>query len=154
MNKSTSSRRGRTCVFLMHVHLVFVAKYRRNVFTKEILEHMCVIFSDVCKDFESNLSEFNGEGDYVHLLINYPPKISISKLVNSLKGVSSRLQEKTWISNHTKKIMGRSPLVSKLLCLKLWRSFIRCFEKIYLRTNNTLLNALHPSAKALGFSAW
>jgi len=33
----------------------------------------------------------NGEDDHVHLLIEYPPKISISSLVNSLKGVSSRL---------------------------------------------------------------
>ncbi|PDW85065.1 IS200/IS605 family transposase [Helicobacter pylori] len=34
---------------------------------------------------------FDGESDHVHLLINYPPKVSVSKLVNSLKGVSSRL---------------------------------------------------------------
>lgn len=35
--------------------------------------------------------EMNGETDHVHLLINYPPKHSVSSLVNSLKGVSSRL---------------------------------------------------------------
>ncbi|HAX4194198.1 TPA: IS200/IS605 family transposase, partial [Escherichia coli] len=33
----------------------------------------------------------DGEPDHVHLLINYPPKLAISSLVNSLKGVSSRL---------------------------------------------------------------
>jgi putative transposase len=32
--------------------------------------------------------EFDGEGDHVHLLVNYPPKVSVSSLVNSLKGVS------------------------------------------------------------------
>ncbi len=74
--------------------MVFVTKYRRKVFTKEILEYMEQIFYDVCKDFESELKEFNGEEDHVHLLINYPPKISLSKLVNSLKGVSSRLLKK------------------------------------------------------------
>jgi putative transposase len=36
------------------------------------------------------LREFNGESDHVHLLINYPPKVCLSELVNSLKGVSSR----------------------------------------------------------------
>lgn len=36
----------------------------------------------------------NGENDHVHLLVEYPPKVSISKLVNSLKGVSSRLLRK------------------------------------------------------------
>jgi len=34
--------------------------------------------------------EFNGESDHVHLLINYPPKVRLSELVNSLEGVSSR----------------------------------------------------------------
>ncbi len=75
----------------MHVHLVFVTKYRRKVFNKTILKDLKQIFSDVCDDFESELIEFDGENDHVHLLVNYPPKVSISKLVNSLKGVSSRL---------------------------------------------------------------
>jgi putative transposase len=34
--------------------------------------------------------EFNGEGNHVHALIEYPPKLSISQIVNALKGVSSR----------------------------------------------------------------
>ncbi len=41
-------------------------------------------------DFDAVLIEFNWEDDHVHLLINYPPKVAISNLVNSLKGVSSR----------------------------------------------------------------
>ena len=94
MNTSTDLRRGRTCVFLMHVHLVFVTKYRRKVFTQQILEELRVIFTDVCTDFEARLDEFEGDGDHVHLLIEYPPKVSVSKLVNSLKGVSSRLIRK------------------------------------------------------------
>jgi putative transposase len=83
-------RHGRHCVFMMHVHLVFVAKYRKKLFTKEILAFMESVFRDVCQDFEAELKEFKGEGDYVHLRVNYPPKVSVSKLVNSLKGVSSR----------------------------------------------------------------
>ena len=49
------------------------------------------MLASVCKDFESELVEFNGEHDHVHLLVNYPPKVALSKLVASLKGVSSRL---------------------------------------------------------------
>ena len=44
----------------------------------------------VFSDFECDLVEFNGESNHVHLLVNYPPKVPISHLVNSLKGVSSR----------------------------------------------------------------
>ena len=94
MNKSNDIRHGRHCVFNLHIHLVFVTKYRRSVFTKAVLEDLKVIFASVCQDFEAELVEFDGEKDYVHLLINYPPKVSVSRLVNSLKGVSSRLIRK------------------------------------------------------------
>ena len=83
-------RSGRHCVFNMHTHLVFVTKYRKDVFTKSMLDAMKGMFEKVCSDFEAELTEFNGEDDHVHLLINYPPKVAVSNLVNSLKGVSSR----------------------------------------------------------------
>ena len=41
-------------------------------------------------DFAAALVEMDGEDDHVHLLVNYPPKVPLSRLVNSLKGVSSR----------------------------------------------------------------
>jgi putative transposase len=44
----------------------------------------------VCGDFEAELTQFNGEPDHVHLLVNYPPKVAVARLVNSLKGVSAR----------------------------------------------------------------
>ncbi len=94
MNLSRNLRRGRTCVFLLHTHLVFVTKYRRLVFTKKVLAELRKIFDSVCKDFNAVLVEFDGKDDHVHLLVNYPPKISISSLVNSLKGVSSRMIRK------------------------------------------------------------
>ena len=103
--KNIDIRTGRHCVFNIHVHLVFITKYRRNVFTKEILDELKILFAATCIDFEANLIEFDGEDDHVHLLVNYPPKIAISKLVNSLKGVSSRMirrkkhptiQQKLW----------------------------------------------------------
>lgn len=94
MNKSNDIRHGRHCVFNLHIHLVFITKYRRSVFTKEVLEDLKEIFASVCQDFEAELVEFDGERDHVHLLINYPPKVSVSRLVNSLKGVSSRLIRK------------------------------------------------------------
>ncbi len=52
------------------------------------------VFADVCSDFGAELVECDGENDHVHLLVNYPPKVAVSKLVNSLKGVSSRLIRK------------------------------------------------------------
>lgn len=83
-------RHGRHCVFVLHTHLVFVTKYRHPVFADRHLERLEAIFRAVCEDFERELVEFNGESEHVHLLVNFPPKVAPARLVNSLKGVSSR----------------------------------------------------------------
>lgn len=92
----------------MHVHLVFVTKYRREVFTKSILDELRSIFTHVCTDFAARLIEFEGEGDHVHLLVEYPPTVSVSKLVNGLKGVSSRLIQKKEYPSVKEALWGRS----------------------------------------------
>ena len=90
MANTSDFRTGRHCVFALHVHLVFVTKYRRKVFNEAAHETLRTLFTKVCTDFEAVLVESNGEDDHVHLLVAYPPKVALSKLVNSLKGVSSR----------------------------------------------------------------
>jgi putative transposase len=47
-------------------------------------------FPACARTFEAHLVEVNGEHDHVHLWVHYPPKVCISSLANSLKGVSSR----------------------------------------------------------------
>ncbi len=106
MKNNQDIRHGRHCVFNMHVHLVFVAKYRREVFTKEVIDDLRDIFSKVCTDFEAELIECDGEDDHVHLLVNYPPKVAVSLLVNSLKGVSSRMIRKKDYPEIKKKLWG------------------------------------------------
>ncbi len=82
-------RHGRHCVFAMHVHLVFVTKNRRCILDGQAIEKLRQIFFKVCTDFQAVLVQMDGESNHVHLLVNYPPKVSVSSLVNSLKGVSS-----------------------------------------------------------------
>jgi putative transposase len=94
MKAQVDYRRGKHCVTNIHVHLVFVLKYRRRVITPKVLEKLKAIFESVTTDLGAILKECNGEADHVHLLVEYPPKLSISTLVNSLKGVSSRLIRK------------------------------------------------------------
>lgn len=91
MAQNDDYRRGRHVVSAMHVHLVFVMKYRRGVLDDEMLTVCEATMRKVCEDFEAELKEFNGETDHVHLLVNYPPKVAVSALVNSLKGVSARI---------------------------------------------------------------
>ncbi len=94
MSMSRNIRTGRHCTFNLKVHLVFVPKYRKKVFTHTSLKSLETLFRATCEKFECSLNEFNGEADHVHLLVDYPPKVAISKLVNSLKGASSRVLKK------------------------------------------------------------
>ena len=45
------------------------------------------IFTSVCNELGAFLEEFDGEEDHVHLLVRYPPSVSISLLVERLKGL-------------------------------------------------------------------
>ena len=76
MGQTSDIRTSRHCVFLLHAHLVFVAKSRHPVFTDAHLSRLEDIFQAVA--------------EHVHLLVTYPPTVQLSRLVNSLKGVSSR----------------------------------------------------------------
>ncbi|MEV0628010.1 IS200/IS605 family transposase [Nonomuraea wenchangensis] len=105
MSQEVEYRRGRHVVSAMHVHLVFVTKYRTNVFDDAMLRRCEDIMIEVCDSFEAELREFNGEHDHVHLLIHYPPKVAISKLVNSLKGVSSHYLRKEFTGRVNRAIM-------------------------------------------------
>jgi len=78
-------------VFNIKLHIVFVTKYRRKTLTPELLEYLKSAFADCLAAWRCSLVEFGGEPDHVHLLIEYPPTVELSRLINSLKGVSSRL---------------------------------------------------------------
>lgn len=70
--------------------MVFIPKYRRRVITEQVFAEARSAWAKVCADFESELIETNYEPDHAHLLVSYPPKVALSTLVNSLKGVSAR----------------------------------------------------------------
>ncbi|MFD3537562.1 IS200/IS605 family transposase [Streptomyces sp. NPDC058661] len=83
-------RTGRHVASTLHAHVVCVTKYRRDIVDDDMLRRCEESMREVCASFETELREFNGETDHVHLLVHYPPKVALSKLINSLKGVRSR----------------------------------------------------------------
>ncbi len=90
-------RTGRSCLFKNNAHLVFVAKYRRGVFTKEMLDRTKAIMEETCKQMDCELLEFGGEHDHVHLTVSIHPKVAVSNLVGKLKGKSSyMLRREYW----------------------------------------------------------
>lgn len=67
VRSATDAGAGHPGLVRRTVVFVFVTKYTR----------------EVCTDFEAELKQFNGEQDHVHLLVDHPPKLQLSKLVNS-----------------------------------------------------------------------
>src|SRR5215469_14751545 len=114
MTNSQDISRGRHCVFAMHVHLAFVTKYRYRVLDGDAVNRLRALFSNVCTDFEAELVQMDGEDNHVHLLVKYPPKVAVSNLVNSLKGVSSRMLE-TRTTRLSRSLLERCALVSVVL---------------------------------------
>ena len=93
-------RTKRHVVYSLHLHLVFVTKYRKKVFSEKMYERLHYHFERVCGDFGCKLIESSCQKDHVHLLVEPLPHTTPSRLVNSLKGVSSRFlkQEFTNVS--------------------------------------------------------
>lgn len=87
---TTQFRKERHSVTSLKIHLVCVAKYRQQVFSDAELKLIEEVFRHVANQMDFQILEINGEEEHIHALIEYPPKLSVSKIVNALKGVSSR----------------------------------------------------------------
>ena len=83
-------RSTRRAVFNLTVQIVLVTKYRRQVINAEMMTELETVFESVLKSWDSELIEFNGESDHVHLLISYPPHKLLSSLIANLKATSSK----------------------------------------------------------------
>lgn len=99
---TTQYRKGRHSVTDLRIHLVCIPKYREDVFDAEKLGYIEGAFMEVAKKMDFRVIEFSGEADHVHGLIEYPPKLSVSKIVNHLKGASSYRYKQKYETSHPK----------------------------------------------------
>ena len=87
-------RKGRHSVSRLIVHLVCVTQHRKGIFDDSAVQWLQRHCAKVCETMDAHLIALEGESDHIHLQIEYPPKLSISVLVNAIKGTSSRLLRK------------------------------------------------------------
>ena len=99
------------CVYKLKYHLALVTKYRRPCFTSKILDRLAGICQEQCEHWEIEWEEFGGEADPVHLMLDMYPNIMPSRLINSLKTVTSRLVRKEF-STHLAKFYWNKPVLS------------------------------------------
>ena len=87
--------RNRHSCFKLTYHLVVVTKYRHKVIDESIKKRLIQIFTDILENkWNCHLIEINTDLDHLHVLFDAPPQVQLSKLVNNLKTVSSRLIRK------------------------------------------------------------
>lgn len=88
-------RKGSHCLFDIKIHLVWITKYRKPILYGEESLRIRDLIRRICAEIEVEILAGNVRRDHVHLLLSYPPQLSVSKIVQKLKGVTSRklLQE-------------------------------------------------------------
>jgi putative transposase len=65
--------------------------------TERVSDEIRSALVEVCTRFDSTLDAFETDGDHAHLLITYPPKVALSRLVMSMKTLSAmRVRAKNW----------------------------------------------------------
>lgn len=98
--------RGRHVVHRLSVHLVFITKYRRKAITDLVWEALKSGFESAAARLGLTLRETNHNSDHVHLVVDYPPSLSVSEIVNALKGVSSRIARRDCMPEIREKLWG------------------------------------------------
>ena len=87
-------------------HIVWVTKYRKKVLIGETSLRVRELLRGICKENDVEIIRGHISNDHVHMFVSVPPHLAVSKLVQYLKGKSSRklLQEN---KNLSKLFWGR-----------------------------------------------
>jgi len=95
-------------VYSLIYHLIFVVKYRQQVFLDDIgiIVDIKEKIQNLSKNFDVNILEIECGSDNIHLLISVKPTLDIPKYINSVKGHSSRFLRKKHISFLRDKLWG------------------------------------------------
>jgi putative transposase len=79
-------RRGAHTVFEIHLHLVWTTKYRRQALVGEVTTRVRDLIRDICAAHEVTIMKGHVAKDHVHLFVSIPPQVTISRLMQWLKG--------------------------------------------------------------------
>jgi len=82
-------RRGAHTVYEIHLHLVWITKYRRAVLTGEVAHRLRDLIREICGSVEVTIMKGHVSKDHVHLFVSIPPQVPISRLLQRLKGKTS-----------------------------------------------------------------
>jgi len=102
-------------VFLLNYHLVLVVKYRRKVIDDAISGFARQTFERIGASYHITLTEWNHDGDHIHVLFKAHPNTEMSKFLNAYKSASSRLIKRDF--PHVKRRLWKEMFWSRSYCL-------------------------------------
>ena len=83
-------RKSSHTTYDLKYHLVWITKYRKQVLTGEVAKRARELIRQICRSRDVEILKGHISGDHVHIFVSVPPHVSISKLMQSIKGKSSR----------------------------------------------------------------
>lgn len=106
------------CKYDCYYHIILLPKYRRKIMVGKFKEDLYSYIREISSNHSIDLLEINGTEDHIHLLLGFPPTMSLSKVLEIIKSNSSRLafldhlrylRKFYWYTNH---MWSRSYFVS------------------------------------------
>ena len=79
-------RHGSHTVFSIHLHVVWITKYRHKVLRGAVAERVREVVREECRRQRVDILQGHISADHVHVLLSIPPQVTISRLIQQLKG--------------------------------------------------------------------
>ena len=76
--------------YAIKYHFVWVTKYRKSVLYGEVGNRMRELVIEICKSNDIEILSGHVSSDHVHVLLSCPPNLSPSKIMQNIKGKTSR----------------------------------------------------------------
>ncbi|NCP04428.1 MAG: IS200/IS605 family transposase [Deltaproteobacteria bacterium] len=86
---SSDYRHGSHTVFTIHLHLVWITKYRKKVLEGAVAYRVRDMIREICQAEGVDIIKGHVSQDHCHLLVSIPPQVTISRLVQRIKGKTS-----------------------------------------------------------------
>ncbi len=84
-------KRASHAVYDSTCHLVWCPKYRKKIFEQdEIRERAEQLIKEICEEYGIEVNEMEVAKDHVHMLVSFPPKLSIGEVIRIIKSISAR----------------------------------------------------------------
>ena len=83
-------RKSSHTVYDIKYHIVWITKYRKPILRADIAQRARDLIREICRSNDVEIIKGHVSRDHVHILVSVPPHISVSHLVQSIKGKTSR----------------------------------------------------------------